>query len=263
MRLRHLLPVLLLACISCYGQGRSFYSISGKVIDPYTSKGIPLVYIAFQGIHAAGAMGGTEYFEDLVLDSTDRDGNFSIHVPAALVDSFIEKEGGVFNVYRFALNCRSVRSKRWWAIFEDYNLFSRFLPVDSIVFNDRNYLNNRTYVLTGKNQRFKSDITGMSIPFTRGSGLLIVPPPNDTSYNTNARLAVQIQEIPAGNKQVSRQDELLVDEKGLEKAMLVKPNTPLNVILRKYYLQTQQYDTLMVLRNIQLGPGEIRKIKVD
>jgi hypothetical protein len=44
------------------------------------------------------------------------------------------------------------------------------------------------------------------------------------------------------------------------KALLVKPHTPLNIICRKYYRETGKGDTLLVLHNIRLEPGEERAI---
>jgi len=238
------------------------YILSGQVKDPFTGKGIPRLYISFQGVHATGFMGGTEYFEDLVLDSTDQNGSFHLRVPPAVIDSFIDKEGGPLSVYRFALDLRPGRSKEWSDPYSRYNIFSEFLPVDTILFNDRNYLNHRTYILTEKNQRIHKDTTGMSIPFYRGGALCVSVPAKDTDYIRKALLAVRIQQQSAADGKVLKEGERFYDDQALQKALLVRPRTPLNIIFRKYYRATQKGDTLLVLRNIRLEPGEERAVSL-
>jgi hypothetical protein len=205
-------------------------------------------------------MGGTEYFEDLVLDSTDQDGRFSLRVSSAVTDSFISKEGGPLSVFRFALDVRPCLSKEWSAPYSRYNIFSELLPVDTFLFYDRNYLNHRTYILTEKNQRFQKDSTGMSILFYRGGALNISGAAKDSAYIRNAFLAVRIQEMSAGNGKILREGERFYDAQALQKALLVRPRTPLKIIFRKYYRETRKSDTLLVLRNVQLEPGEERAI---
>lgn len=230
--------------------------ITGWVTDPYTGKGIRKVYVALQGSYATGLMGGTEYFDDLVLDSSDYSGRFHLKIPIHVIDSFIDKQGGPLSVYRFALEVRTTRNKEPFTLYNDYQVFSRFLPVDSIRFTDRNYLNRHTLLLTEKNERFKKDITGLSVPLYRGAGIQITAPA-DTDYIQKAALSVTIQELSRTTGKVVQQEELFFDRKGLEKKMLVKPRTPMNVILCKFYRGGTIRDTLAVLPRIELDPAGV------
>jgi len=254
-----LLLILAAACT----QRKETYILSGMVKDPNTGKGIPKVYVAFQGLYATGFMGGTEYSDDLLLDSTDVNGGYRLEVPGAVIDSFIAKEGGPVSVYRFALDVRCSRSKEWLAPYENYNIFSRLLPIDSVSFNDRNYLNRRTYVLTEKNRSIQHDITGMSVPFYQGGALRISIPAKDTDYIRKALVAVDIRELSAANGRVPGEEELFFSPQDLKKAILVKARMPMKVTLCKYDRESRRRDTLTVLNGVRVDPGEERVVALE
>lgn len=253
-RYRSLTILLLAFCLSC--NRPDYYVFTGRVIDPYTGKGIPKIYIACQGIYATSFMGGTEYFHDLFLDSTDPSGQFHMRVPLSIIDSFVRIAGGPVSIYRFGLEARVSRSLEAAASDSGYTIFSDFLVVDSLRFNDRNYLNRHVLVLTEKNERPSNETTGLSISLVRGAGLQIQPPA-DTDYIRKAALSVTIQELSRTTGKVLRQEELFFDRTSLEKQMLVRSHTPMNVILCKFYRGGTTRDTLTVRRHIDLGPGEV------
>ena len=76
---KRVLPIVFLLLAGMAGRSQEKgLSLSGKVEDPYSHKGIPGVYVSFLGMHATGIMGGTEYLDDLLLDSTDAEGRFRL-----------------------------------------------------------------------------------------------------------------------------------------------------------------------------------------
>jgi len=80
----------------------------------------------------------------------------------------------------------------------------------------------------------------MSIPFYRGGALCVSVPAKDTDYIRKALLAIRIQQQSAADGKVLKEGERFYDDQALQKALLVRPRTPLNIIFRKYYRATQK-----------------------
>ena len=89
------------------------------------------MYEAFQGEYASGFFGGTEYFDDILPDSTNAAGEFKLQIPVEKIDSFGGEHISIFSLYRFALDVRSVGSNNYWDLYRNYNVLSAAIDSES------------------------------------------------------------------------------------------------------------------------------------
>jgi hypothetical protein len=253
---RFILGILVIAGVAgCARQ--PYYRVSGKVVDYKTGKGIPGMYVAFQGFYIAAFFGGPEYFDDLALDSTDRNGNFSIKVSAAIADSFAKEHGGILGSYCFALDARSTKRGEMPDLY-------RFLHIPCITIydnsiEDRVYINQRTKFLTPDNKHFRKDITGLVVPFYKGSFLQFQLPKGDTTFFNNSYLYVDVREVTDKDSLIWK-GHTSYDKAHLHEYTLVRPYIPFNITLAKAMISERRLDTFAILKNVSLQPGEIKKI---
>jgi hypothetical protein len=241
------------------------YLVAGKVVDPVTGEGIPGAYVAFQGQYVELFFGGPEYFDDLAIDSTNSNGQFALHIPTAVVDSFLKEHGQFFPNFRFALNVRTERELNASEMYFGYNVLIRMLPIGNDTrYNDRNYINHRTLILTPKNKKWKSDTTGMVIPFSKGGVIHFVMPKEDTAFMNNNTLHVFVQELDKKNGKPIIEDQTNFDlsDRKPTNNLLVKSHTIMNITLCKWPRHENNMDTLTTIKNIELQPGEVRNIPV-
>jgi hypothetical protein len=255
-----LLFLLYIGLAGC-SQGNQPLILSGRVTEPYSQKGIPGVYVSFLGVHATGFMGGTEYLDDLLLDSTDAEGKFRLQVPAATIDSFA-RENGFLSIYRFGLEARSMRSGHGGSPYQGYNITVRQLSIDTgFNFFDRNDIDRHTLILTGKNERVKKDMEGVVIKLYRGAALRLFTG-DDPDYANGKLVHMTVQELERSGK-IRKEDNFYLDKPSLENKLLLKPYTPVNIILSKWTPRDAgKEDTLTVLRNLQLPPGVVKEIRL-
>lgn len=250
---------LLLTIVTIAGAQQIPITISGIVKDPFSHKGIPGMYVAFQGTYATGIMGGTEYRRDLGLDSTDAQGHFRLVILPSIIDSFIRKEGGPISVYRFALDVRTGRSGEFWTLYHNYQLLTNALPIDSgFNFFDRNYIDQRLLILTEKNQRWKADTSGMVIYLYRGGALRLQV--KSKEYVDKYALHVIVREPAKYKGKPETKDEMFLDKAALEKPLLLAPNSPVDVYLSKWERATGKDQPLQVIRQLSLPPDTVKKI---
>jgi hypothetical protein len=241
-----------------------FYYVSGKVIDHKTGKGMPGIYVAFQGRSVAAFFGGTEYFDDLALDSTDKNGNFKIKVPAAIADSFTKEHSGPFGKFDFALDVRTARSSNWADLTPDQRVISELFEIeDSAIINKyhcRITINQSTRIYS--NIIFlRKDITNVEMPLCKGSLLQFVLPKRDTGFYNNNYLYVSVQQL-ANDGSIQKQGHTMYSKYYNTEPALVPPHVPLNIVLAKMPVNEQRMDTLTIIKNVSLQPGELKKIRV-
>lgn len=262
-----LLCFLLINALAVCAQ-KPFYYVSGKVVDPKTGVGEPGIYVALQGRYVSLFMGGPEYFEDLVLDSTDRQGNFNIKIPAHVVDSFSKEQGGLFAKYCFALDTRTARGPWEYELYNNLHTVSIEVNVttnvnapDTNSFFDRVYLNKHTRLITKENKPFREDLTGITMPFYKGGFFQFQLPPNDTSYRDQDYLIVSVQEVRK-NGTIIDLGHTSYSKDEMNELTLVKPYAPLNIVLAKMPRGEFRIDTITIIKNVVVQPGEIKKIAV-
>ena len=80
----------------------------------------------------------------------------------------------------------------------------------------------------------------------------------------NNFLHVVVQELNKENGEVIVEDQTNFDltERVARDNMLVKPYTMMNMILCKWPRHEDTMDTLTIIKNVELKPGEIRNIAV-
>ena len=263
--------MLILMCLGypaqpAYSQALSL-QLSGQVTDPRSGAGIPGVYVALEGVHATSFMGGTEYMDDLVLDSTDAKGRWHLQIARARIDSFILKNHDISSIFRFALDVRSERSHNFFERYNNYYLLSRFLPIDTAFsFYDRNYVDEHTFILTDKNHRIQKDTAGFVVPFYKGGMLRFLPgdpsASHDTSFPYHYALHVVVQELSKKDGAVLREDGLYIDRKAPDKGLLLQPYLPMRITISLWYRDTGKEDTLTVINNLLVQPGQVKEVRL-
>jgi hypothetical protein len=252
-----------MAGITAHAQ-RPYYYVSGKVVDYKTGKGISDIYVAFQGLYIGAFFGGPETFVDLVLDSTDKHGNFKIKVPAALADSFSIAHSGPLCEFNFVLDVRTARSPEWPDLTPHQHIIPALFNInDSIIVNgfyDRITINHRTRIFPDITF-LRKDISNIVVPFYKGSFLQFEMANHDTSFFDNNHLYVSVQQLSKEGA-VKKHGHTTYSEHHHAELTLAPPYVPLNIVLAKLPIKENKLDTLTIIKNVSLQPGEVKKIAV-
>ena len=243
---------------------KPYYYVSGRVVDYKTGKGLPGIYVAFQGFYVEAFFGGPEYFEDLAIDSTDKEGNFRIKVPTAIADSFAQSQSGPLGHYSFALDVRTARSPEWPDLTPHQHILSRLFNIqDSTLvdgFRDRISLQHRTRIFADM-KHVRKDMAGITMPFYKGGFIQFEFSSADTASYKNNFLEVEVQQLSRDGS-INKQDHTSYDKYNMTELALVPPYVSLNIMLGKSPRGEFKLDTLTWLKNIIVQPGEIKKIQV-
>jgi hypothetical protein len=183
-------------------------------------------------------------------------------VQTVIADSFARSQSGPLGHYNFALDVRTARSPEWPDLTPHQHVVLFNIEDSTTVdgFRDRITINHRTRIFHDL-KHVSTDIAGIVIPFYKGGFFQFELSKPDTGFYNNSFLEVEVQQL-AKDGSIKKQDHTSYDEYNNTELALVPPYVPLNIMLAKSPKGEYRLDTLTIIKNITVQPGEIKKIPV-